>query len=48
MGKKLRYYDDVNTLNGIGTMPRATLTSGVYLLKFQHEGRQVVKKIIIE
>lgn len=48
MGKKLRYYDTINTLNGIGTMPRAELTSGIYLLKFQHDGKQVVKKIILE
>ncbi len=47
-GKKLRYYDDINTLSGIGTMPRTTLTSGIYFLKFQHEGKQVVKKIILE
>ncbi len=47
-GKKLRYYDNINTLNGIGTMPKTALKSGIYFLKFQHEGTQVVKKIIIE
>ncbi len=47
-GKRLKYYSDIATINGIGTMSRKTLKSGVYFLKFQHEGKQVVKKIIIE
>jgi len=47
-GKKLRYYNNMNILNGIGTIPKSTLKSGIYFLKFQHEGKQGVKKIIIE
>ena len=47
-GKKLRYYNNINIFNGIGTIPKSTLKSGIYFLRFQHEGKQGVKKIIIE
>lgn len=47
-GKTLRYYQDIDILNGIGTIQSSHLKSGVYVLKFQHDGKQAVKKIIIE
>ncbi len=48
MGRKLRSYKNVSTSNGVGTLKKPNLKSGIYLLKFDHEGKQGVKKIIIE
>ncbi|MCF6296481.1 MAG: T9SS type A sorting domain-containing protein [Flavobacteriaceae bacterium] len=47
-GRQLRLYQNVSIQNGIGTLQKPNLPSGVYLLKFSHEGKQGVKKIIIE
>ncbi len=48
MGRKLRTYSNVSVSNGIGTLHKPNLRSGIYLLRFDHEGKQGVKKIIIE
>lgn len=48
MGRELRFYHKISTSNGIGNLPKPNLQSGIYLLKFEHEGKQGVKKIIIE
>jgi len=48
MGRKLRSYNNVSTSNGVGALQKPNLKSGIYLLKFDHEGKQGVKKIIIE
>ena len=48
MGRKLRSYSNVSTSYGIGTLPKPNLKSGIYLLRFDFEGKQGVKKIIIE
>lgn len=48
MGRKLRSYSNISTSNGIGTLQKPNLKSGIYLLRFDFEGKQGVKKIIIE
>lgn len=48
MGRKLRTYSNVSTSGGIGSLHKPNLRSGIYLLRFDHEGKQGVKKIIIE
>lgn len=47
-GRELKYYDDINISNGIGSLEKPNLKSGLYFLKFDHQGKQGVKKIIIE
>jgi len=47
-GKTISYYKNLTTLNGIGTVQSSNFKSGMYLLKFQHDGKQAIKKIIIE
>jgi hypothetical protein len=47
-GKTINYYKNISPLNGIGTLQSSNLKSGIYLVKFQHNDKQVVKKIIIE
>ena len=47
-GKQIRSYQDITTFNGIGSLNRDSIRSGIYLLKFVHEGKQGVKKIILE
>lgn len=48
MGRKLKTYSNVSTSGGVGSIGKPNLKSGVYLLKFDHEGKEGVKKIIIE
>ena len=48
LGEKIKYYRNVSTYNGIGTLRKPHLDSGIYLLRFDYEGKQGVKKIIIE
>ncbi len=48
LGRSVGTYKNVNTQNRIGTLPKSNLKSGIYFLKFDHEGKQGVKKIIIE
>ena len=48
LGEKIKYYRNVSTYNGIGILRKPHLNSGIYLLRFDYEGKQGVKKIIIE
>lgn len=48
MGKTIKFYDNIKTYNGIGVLQKPNLKSGLYFLKFDHNGKQGVKKIIIE
>ena len=48
MGRRIRSYNNVATYNGLGNLKKPNLKSGIYLLKFDYEGKQGVKKIIIE
>ena len=47
-GRELRSYENISTYSGIGTLQKPNLRSGIYLLKFDNDGKQGVKKIIIE
>tara|TARA_R110002073_G_scaffold57778_4_gene146663 strand:+ start:70492 stop:71421 length:930 start_codon:yes stop_codon:yes gene_type:complete len=47
-GRQLRHYKNIGTLNGIGSLPKPNVSSGIYFLKFLHNGKQGVKKIIIQ
>ncbi len=46
-GRKIRRFKNVTTSGNIGSVQKPHLKSGIYLLKFEHEGKQGVKKIII-
>lgn len=46
-GRMVRHYDDLNVYQGRGAVPKTNL-KGLYFMKFEHEGKQGVKKIIIE
>lgn len=48
LGEKIKYYRNVSIYNGIGTLRKPNLDNGIYLLRFDYEGKQGVKKIIIE
>ena len=48
MGRRTRSYKNVTTYNGLGNLKKPNIKSGIYLLKFDYDGKQGVKKIIIE
>ncbi len=48
MGRKIRYYNNINTVSGIGYLQKPNVKGGIYILKFEFEGKQGVKKIILE
>lgn len=47
-GRQIKVFKNVKTFGKIGIINKPNLKSGIYLLKFVHEGKQGVKKIIIE
>ena len=47
-GRKIKSYNQINTLNRKGSIAKPELNTGIYFLKFNYEGKQGVKKIIIE
>ncbi len=47
-GRKIKSYNQINTFNKKGSILKPNLESGLYFLKFDFEGKQGVKKIIIE
>jgi len=47
-GRQIRTYDNIKIFNGQGDLQKPNLQSGLYFLKFDYEGKQGVKKIIIE
>ena len=47
-GTKIKTYYPVNTYNRNGSIEKPNLRAGLYFLKFYHEGKQGVKKLIIE
>lgn len=47
-GRQLKFYESVLVQNGRGKISKPNLHSGIYFLKFEQEGKQGVKKIIIE
>lgn len=48
LGRKIKFYEDIVIQNGRGKILKPNLHSGVYLLKFEQEGKQGVKKIIVK
>jgi len=48
LGRKLEVYSDVTVTNSWGSIKKPNVNSGVYFLKFEHEGKQGVKRIIIK
>jgi hypothetical protein len=47
-GRKIRSFKNITTFGNVGSVVKPNLKSGVYLIKFEHEGKQGVKKIIIK
>ncbi|GEM_PF-5167127 len=48
MGKRIRIFKDVIVQSGKGEILKPNLRSGVYFLKFEQEGKQGVKKILVK
>ena len=48
LGRTVRLYEGVKTYGKIGSLKKPNIPRGIYLLKFEFEGKQGVKKIIIE
>ena len=47
-GRLLQSYDQIQMNGDIGNLPVQKIKSGLYFLKFEYEGKQGVKTIIIE
>lgn len=47
-GRLIKNFDKVDVYLGVGNLPKSNLKSGMYFVKFEHEGKQGVKKVIIE
>jgi len=47
-GRELQVYKNISLNNGVGSLKKPNVQGGIYLLKFDHEGKQGIKKIIIE
>lgn len=47
-GRLMKTFDKVDVSLGIGNLSKANLKSGLYFVKFEHEGKQGIKKVIIE
>lgn len=47
-GRMIRSYDHLDPSSGEGKLPKSNLKSGLYFVKFEHEGKQGVKKLLIE
>ena len=48
MGRRIRSYRNVSTDNGLGSLKKPNVKGGIYLLRFDYQGKQGVKKLIIE
>ena len=47
-GRLMKRFDKIELSVGEGNLSKSNLKSGFYFLKFEHEGKQGVKKLIIE
>lgn len=47
-GRLMKTFDKVDVTTGIGNLSKTNLKSGLYFIKFEYEGKQGTKKIIIE
>ncbi|MGI9530842.1 T9SS type A sorting domain-containing protein [Lutimonas sp.] len=47
-GRMVKTYDQFRASPGEGALPKSNLKTGLYFVKFEHEGKQGVKKLLIE
>ena len=47
-GRTVQIYKNIASNNGLGILQQPNLPSGIYILRFEQEGKQGIKKIIIE
>lgn len=47
-GRLIDRFDNIDLSMGVGNIPKSNLKTGLYFLKFQHNGKQAVQKLIIE
>ncbi len=47
-GRLIKAYDQFRVPSGEGAIPKSNLKSGLYFVKFEHDGKQGVKKLLIE
>ncbi len=47
-GRLVKSFDRLDVSLGEGALPKSNLKSGLYFVKFEHEGKQGVKKLLIE
>ena len=47
-GRLMKTFDTVDVSLGIGNLSKTNLKSGLYFIRFEHEGKQGIKKVIIE
>ncbi len=48
MSRKIKAFKNITTQNGKGELLKPNLQSGIYFLKFEQEGKQGVKKILVK
>ncbi|MET2986170.1 T9SS type A sorting domain-containing protein [Aureibaculum conchae] len=48
LGRKISNQKNISVSNNRGSIIKPNLKSGIYLLKFEHEGKKVTKKILIK
>ncbi len=47
-GRQLQLYKNIVSNNGLGILQKPNVPSGIYILRFEQEGKKGIKKIIIE
>lgn len=47
-GRLVKSFDKVELKLGMGNLPKSNLKSGLYFVKFENEGKQGIKKVLIE
>ena len=47
-GRLIKRYDKINLSIGQGSLSKSNMKSGLYFVKFEHEGKTGVKKLLIE
>ncbi len=48
MGKRIKVFKDITIQSGKGEILKPNIQSGIYFLKFEQEGKQGVKKILVK
>ena len=47
-GRLIKHFGKVELNLGVGNLPKSNLKSGLYFVKFENEGKQGIKKVLIE